>query len=244
MERFDNINKKVIFLEDSLIIGNTLVIGDLHLGEKEILPKIYYNEIIEKFERIFNEIKLKKINLDKIVILGDLKHEFGEITNNEWRYVLDIIRYLGKKVKEIVIIKGNHDSLLMPILKKVEIGLKDYFFECGALFLHGDRLIDKKVISKSKIIFLGHLHPALSLSDEYKNEKFKCFLTGIWKNKIAYVLPSFSPVFPGYDLKNKDMHEDKDFFIIDRKFLLKFKVIIYDNKDNKEYNFGKLKELV
>jgi metallophosphoesterase superfamily enzyme len=86
------------------------------------------------------------------------------------------------------------------------------------------------------------LHPAITLNDSYKKEKFKCFLHGKWKKKEVYILPSFVPFVFGYDLLLDN--EKKDFFIVDDKSLKGFEVIIYNEKEDKEYNFGKLGKMM
>ncbi len=66
-----------------LLIDKTLVICDTHIGFEEALnkqgilvPRLQFNEIIKRLEKIVNK---KKIN--KIIINGDVKHEFGTISD-------------------------------------------------------------------------------------------------------------------------------------------------------------------
>ena len=83
---------KIVDLALHLEEENYLVIADLHLGYEEMLnkqgvlmPRINFRDIKERLERrVFS--KLKK--LDKIIINGDLKHEFGTISEQEWSEVL------------------------------------------------------------------------------------------------------------------------------------------------------------
>ena len=256
------------FLEDSLLINNNiLVLSDLHIGYEEYLyreslfQRIQLKDIIEKLKRIFYLLAKENITIKKIIILGDLKHEFGEISDTEWRETLFVLDFLLAKIKskgnslhpkmksqlskeKIILVKGNHDTILGPIAKKREIKLKDYYKIKDLCFIHGNRLY-KNCLDNSKILVLGHLHPSIILSDEYKREKYKCFLKGKWKNKQIYILPSFSEITFGYNLKLlNEEKQDEGFLIIPSKELNKFNVIIYNNKENQKYDFGKLKELV
>jgi uncharacterized protein len=240
-------NKNIRFLENSLLINNEiLVFSDFHIGYEEylfgkLIPiRAQLDEIKKSLDKVFDLIQKEEIKIREIVILGDLKHEFGEITDSEWRETLILLDYLGKKTKRIILVKGNHDNILGPIAKKREVELEDYYKIGNICFLHGNSFYNE--CGDSKILILGHLHPAITLNDSYKKEKFKCFLYGKWKGKEVYVLPSFVPFVFGYDLilgKGK-----KDFFIVDDKSLKRFEVIIYNEKEDKGYNFGKLKNLI
>lgn len=250
------IKPEIRFLEDSLLIDKKiLVLADLHIGYEEYLYKeslfqrTQLKEILEKLNNIFQLLNKEKINLEKIIILGDLKHEFGEISDAEWRETLILLDYLIKNIKtkdkeKIILIKGNHDNILGPIAKKREIKLKNFYKIKDICFMHGNKLY-KNCLDKSNILILGHLHPAITLSDKYKSEKFKCFLKGKWKNKIVYILPSLSNTTLGYNIKLLEQTKhDKEFLIIPYKKLKYFDMLIYNNKENKEYNFGKLRRLI
>jgi len=107
----------------------TLVIADLHLGYEEafykkgvLLPKFQFKDIYERIEKILSSIKV-----ETIVITGDFKHEFGGISETEWRNILKIIDLLFKYAKRVIIIKGNHDVNLGPIARKRNIELLEYY---------------------------------------------------------------------------------------------------------------------
>jgi len=242
---------EIRFLDECLLVDNNiLVISDLHLGyeehifEKALVPRVQLKEIVKRLDKVFKLLDKDKIKIKKIIILGDLKHEFGGISDSEWRDTLEFLDYLIKKCKDIILIKGNHDNILGPIARKKEIKLKNYYKTRGICFMHGD--VDWKGCKDEKILIIGHLHPAISLKDEYKKEKFKCFLKGKWKRKLVYIVPSLSPISFGYDLSGiKVMHNDgRGFVIVNNNYLKNFEVIIYNNKENKIHNFGKLKGLI
>jgi hypothetical protein len=225
---------KALYLEQEKI----LVIADLHLGYEEylnkqgvFLPRFQYKKIIEDLDKIFLEVEKVK----EIIILGDLKHEFGGILRQEWREVLNFLNYLKKKVKKIVLIKGNHDNYLINILKKEKIKIKDFYVSGELAFMHGHKMFsgildkDKEI----KKIFLGHLHPAIRISKGAKSEIYKCFLRGRWKGKEVVILPSFFPLVEGADVFIEDTNLDKKFnFNLNR-----FEVYVVGDK---VYDFGKL----
>ena len=232
-----------------LINGKILVLSDLHIGYEDIIagkgvfPRTQLKDIIEKLNGVFWDLDMEGIKIKQIIICGDLKHEFGEISDVEWRETLKLLDYLIDKCKNIVLIKGNHDNILGPIAKKKEIKLKDYYKKGGVCFLHGNKIYEG-CFADCSVVVMGHLHGAISISDKYKKEKYKCFLKGKWKGKVIYILPSFSDVSFGYDLiRWGDEVGRKGFLIIENSKLKKFSAIVYNNKDKKAYNFGKLKNL-
>jgi len=187
-------NKKIRFLEDSLLVDEKiLVITDLHIGyEESVMGKSLFirtqlKEIIEKLDRIFRYLDDKKLKIKEVIILGDLKHEFGTISDSEWRETLRFLDYLLRKTDNIKLIRGNHDTILGPVANKRGIEILDYYKigmknnkkQKNICFLHGDKIHGDCL--ESDILIIGHLHPAITLYDEYKNEKFKCFLKGKWK---------------------------------------------------------------
>jgi len=195
------------FIGKSILIDDILVVGDLHFGYEESLrsqgyfvPRNIYEEVIRDFDEIFERVDVKKI-----IILGDLKHDFGRISRGEWSEVLDFIDYINDRCEEVVIIKGNHDILAESITKKKGILVKDYYIIGENAFLHGDRDFEEVNSGKIKRWFVGHAHPAITLEDGVKKEKFKCFLVGKFKGKEVIVLPSFFPVVEGTDPRDFDL---------------------------------------
>jgi len=181
---------------------NTLIISDLHLGYEEMLagkgtlvPRFQLIDIINRIESM-----LKKIPTKRIVINGDLKHEFGSILRTEWRDILKFVDYCSQHAKEVIIIKGNHDVALEPITKKRNIKIVKNLKIKDIFIAHGD-VIDEEALTKSiKTIIIGHEHPAIGLKDKHRYEKYKCFLKGTWKNKTLIVQPSMNPLTEGTDI--------------------------------------------
>ena len=205
-----------------------LVISDLHLGYEEalnrqgiLMPRFQFEEIIKKLKTI-----LEKINPEKIIINGDLKHEFGTISKTEWSQTIQLIDFF--KNKEIILIKGNHDNILGPIANKKNVKLLQEYNVGDILFTHGDK-IPKEL---NKTIIIGHEHPAISF-DERSDQKFKCFLKGKYKRKTLIVMPSFNLIQQGTDVTNQ-----KRLSPFLKKDIKNFEVYIVEDK---VYKFGKIK---
>ncbi len=123
--------KDIELIDLAIYVNNTLILTDFHIGYEEalnkqgiLMPRFQFREIIERLEGIFRKLKGK---IDNIVILGDLKHEFGTISEQEWRHTLRLLDYFGKHCKEIILLKGNHDKILGPIAEKRNVKVRDYY---------------------------------------------------------------------------------------------------------------------
>lgn len=212
---------------------STLIINDLHLGYEESLhhkgvmvPRFQLKEIIKKLETIF-----KQVSPQKIIINGDLKHEFGKVLRQESREVFELFDFMLKYCPEIIVIKGNHDLIVKPLADKKNIKtVKEYRFD-ATLVVHGDTLVE----TNAKRIIIGHEHPAVTIREASKKEKYKCFLKGKWKRKELIVLPSFNPLLEGTDVLKEELLSP---FLNN---INNFEVYIIN--EGEVFSFGKIKEL-
>ncbi|MBI2657683.1 metallophosphoesterase [Candidatus Woesearchaeota archaeon] len=221
-----------------LFVGSALIIADVHIGYEEALnkqgvlvPRLQFEEMVKRVENIFSMLEGKKV--EKIIINGDLKHEFGTISEQEWRNTLKFIDLLAKHCDEVVLVKGNHDNILGPIARKRNVKVVESLGIGNVLIAHGDKIPHN--LKDHETIIIGHEHPAVSLRENARVEQFKCFLKGKYKGKNLIVQPSFNSMIEGTDiLKNEILSP----FL--RQNLDNFEVYVVEDK---VYNFGKLKRL-
>lgn len=219
-----------------LIDTKTLVISDIHFGyegmlEKQgvLIPRFQLKDILLSLERIFQTVPVKRV-----VISGDLKHEFGKILKQEWNDIAKFFEFLkNKNIPEIIIVKGNHDVILGPLVKNIQL-IKEYKIG-NILVIHGD---SKPKTQHTKTIIMGHEHPAITLHEAGRSEKFKCFLKGKYQRKNLIVLPSFNQLTQGNNIL-KEKHLSPLL-----KNLKNFEVFIYDAKEKDVLKFGKVKDLI
>lgn len=216
----------------------TLIITDTQIGLEEnlnkqgiLIPRFQYKDIIKALDKIFDKAGIE--NIDKVVINGDVKHEFGEISRQEWRDVLNLLGYLQEKSKKIILVKGNHDTILGPLAEKKGLQIKNHYNIGNITILHGHKIFPR--LKLNKIIIIGHEHPAVSLKKGSRVERFRCYLKGKWKNHVLIVQPSLNFVRIGYD-------------VLQEKLLSQFLQHDINNFDvyiveDKIYYFGKIKDL-
>lgn len=226
------IHKGIEIVGLGLKFKDNLIIGDLQIGYEEslnkqgyMIPRLQLKEMMEHLEKIFSKHKFKRIILN-----GDIKHEFGRISEQEWRDTLKILDYLQKQ-GEVILIKGNHDTILDPIAKKRNLKIVDYYKEGDIMVLHGHKL----PADLSKVLIIGHEHPAVSFK-ERPTEKYKCFLKGKYGKSTLIVMPSLTFLTVGSDVTKATFLSP---FL--EGSLDNFEVYIVE--EDKTYNFGKLKNL-
>ncbi len=195
---------------------DSLIIGDVHIGYEEalnrrgvLIPRFHFGDVLASLNYTFHLLqplleRSKKKKLAQIIVNGDLKHEFGTISGQEWREILKFLDILAQHCEKIVLIKGNHDVILTPIASKRNIEIVNDFSSSGFFICHGHNIPETPGFRKAKAVIIGNEHPAVSIRDGPRTELFKCFLRGKFRGKNLVVMPSFNPITTGTDvLKEK-----------------------------------------
>lgn len=234
------ISKGIEITDTALFIRKEkiLIINDLHIGYEEALhnkgilvPRFQLDEIIRKTKSILEEKKARKV-----IINGDLKHEFGKVLRREWKEVLQYLDFLLENVEEVIIIQGNHDPIIKPIADKKGVKVVKEFRIRDIHIVHGDEVIE----TDAKRIIIGHEHTAVTIREGSKWEKYKCFLKGKWrskgkKNHELIVVPSSNPLIEGTDVLRDELLSPY------LKKIDNFRIFIVN--ENEIFDFGKVKEI-
>lgn len=183
---------------------DAIVIADLHLGYEGIMaeqgifvPKVQFKKEIATLRKI-----IQKQRASRIVINGDLKHEFSETSYHEFKEVGELLQFLKQNFRDVFVVKGNHDNFIARVTKKCGIEIYDELQLEEFYFLHGHSVPENFGEIKCDYVILAHEHPALALCDEVgAKEKIDCFLYGDTRDgKKVVVLPAFSPLAYGSDV--------------------------------------------
>ncbi len=176
-----------------------LVLSDLHIGyesalkEKGVfLPQASYGHMKGVIEELIEATRPKTV-----VLLGDLKHEFGKPSPQEWIEVQDLLSTLLGKGLKVHVVRGNHDNYVLSILRRFNVALHEPTLVLGDyLFAHGHAKVD--VPRGTRALIIGHEHPAVSSLDlSGARYKFKCFLIGKYRGTRLVVMPALSPLSSG-----------------------------------------------
>jgi len=183
-------NDRCLILDD----GPTAVLGDLHLGYESALeeegmyiPRINTESIRDAMNNVLSEYEPKRV-----VLLGDIKHDFKRLkreARDEVRKIVDLLM----EASDVIVVKGNHDNFLQNILSDVGLMAVDYVDMGGFRMEHGH------TDSKVRPVIIGHEHPSVRIPGAMSGGiKIHCFVHQ--KKDGVIVLPPFSPFSAGNDL--------------------------------------------
>lgn len=183
-------NDRCLILDD----GPTVVLGDLHLGYESALeeegmyiPRMNTESIRDAINEILSEYEPKRV-----VLLGDIKHDFKRSKREARAEVTRIIELL-REAADVIVIKGNHDNFLQNILSDMGLYAVDHIDLGGFRMEHGH------VDSKVRPVIIGHEHPSVRIPGVMSGGmKIHCFVHQ--KEDGVIVLPPFSPFSAGNDL--------------------------------------------
>lgn len=216
--------------------AKTLVVTDLHIGweialsEKGIHVPTQAPKLLQRLKTIIEAYKP-----DTLLILGDVKHTVAKAEISEWQDVPDFLDKLKTLVKEIQIIRGNHDGNIEPLLPEDVNVLPSTGTIIGDVGLfHGHRWPPAAML-KCKTLVMGHIHPVISLRDPAGFKitrqvwvKAKCNRAQLAKfllqrrgtaekNMVKvkpktlqiFIMPSFNDFLGGKPLNEKTVHEGR-----------------------------------
>jgi putative SbcD/Mre11-related phosphoesterase len=142
-----------------------LVAADLHLGlEYELwLGGV---SIPSQTEKILAGLLcfLSEIKPDRLLLLGDIKHNVPKTSWQEKREIPEFLRRISSQTK-VDIVPGNHDSNLADMAPLgVRVRPSSGFVQDGVGYFHGHTWPDEKVMRADSLV-AAHLHPAVRLPD-------------------------------------------------------------------------------
>jgi uncharacterized protein len=223
-----------------LLIDRTLIISDLHIGYEQALnrdgimvPRFQYKKILERLQQI-----IKSCDIERIVVNGDLKHEFGRITRQEWDEALNFIIFLKNNFEEVVLLKGNHDNFTKFIAEKTDLKVYETYTLDDFIVMHGDKIPDDLMAMNESTIIIGHEHPCIGIRNGERFEKIKCYLKGSYKEKNLIVMPSFNFVTEGSDI----LHEKSLSPFLKKRSIEEFEV--YGIENFEVLYFGSIKDVL
>jgi putative SbcD/Mre11-related phosphoesterase len=157
-----------VFNEPLLLVEGqerVLVAADLHLGlEYELW--LCGVSIPSQTKRILERLQdhIAKIKPDRLLLLGDVKHNVPKTSWQERREVPDFLGKLSGEVR-VDIVPGNHDSNLADMAPfGVRMRPSSGFVLDGVGYFHGHTWPDEEIMH-SDLLVAAHLHPALKLKE-------------------------------------------------------------------------------
>jgi len=146
----------------------TLIISDLHIGWEIGLSKkgIHVPSQMPRLRRRLIRL-ISKTSPNRLIVLGDVKHTIAKTELGEWRDVPQFFSGLMKEIRDIQIVRGNHDGNLEPLLPSTIHIHPAPGIALGDLgVFHGHTWPSKKLL-ECKTLLMAHVHPTVALSDTF-----------------------------------------------------------------------------
>lgn len=205
----------------------TIVVSDIHYGfEAELNEKgVRVPSQTEKITSLLVSLA-DETGAERIVILGDLKHNVPSLSRIEWNELPRAIQKLREKGLEVVLVPGNHDGGIVRILGDlVELASSSGLLLKGEkkfFMFHGHRWPGAGIM-EADVVFMGHLHPTVSIKTDLGSvvrrpvwlimegdkrvlarifrERFNVSLRGRGRIRLV-VFPSFNPMVTGISVNS------------------------------------------
>jgi putative SbcD/Mre11-related phosphoesterase len=144
----------------------TLVIADPHLGwemalqDKGIHVPSQTPKILQKLIAVISKYKP-----DALLILGDVKYTVVAAKPGEWHDIPEFFSEVKNHVKNIEIVRGNHDANLEPLLPENIKLLPATGAIVGDIGLFHGHKWPSPTLLKCNTLIMGHLHPVVVFRD-------------------------------------------------------------------------------
>ncbi len=183
---------KKVFGAPACVLGNRLVIADLHVGiEKELAKegirvRVDPSPMLEEILRLLNLTRAREL-----LVLGDLKHD---VYGASWQERKALQEFVENIPVPVTLFKGNHDGgieewLDIPVVQPQGKRVLGYWL------LHGHA----RPPEEEKGPFLAaHSHPALSFQDPFGGVSVE----KVWvEQEDLIIMPAFNPLIGGSDVR-------------------------------------------
>ncbi len=178
-----------------------LILGDIHFGQEAALLNFKETSVSKScigIRKIVEEI-LGRIDVEMIILNGDIKHNTYFISKQEFNEIEYFFKSDLISKTKCIMIRGNHDRLLKFLIRKTldrkleiqdEISLSDYFIHHGHLLREpGD----------NGTIIISHEHPAYTFRGvDYGRVKLPAFVKlKTSDNKQIIIIPATNKISTG-----------------------------------------------
>ncbi len=180
----------VTVADRALVLGETLVIADLHVGRGPSsnveLPVGDGSDMIERFESL-----LATHDPAEVVVAGDLLHSFRTVP----RTVRDVVDALASAAREAgtrpVVVPGNHDTMLDSVWSGPTV---ESHRISGTVVCHGHVAPD----TDAERYVIGHDHPTITI----EGQRRPCLLAGegVYRGADVVMLPAFNRLLRGVEV--------------------------------------------
>jgi len=180
----------VEFLDRAVLVEDTLVLADLHLGKVAAstvqLPVGEGTAMVDRLRELCADV-----SLEAVVVAGDLLHSFESVPRLVEDSLAGLLQVADDYDIDLVVTPGNHDTML----EAVWAGETTPEYRVGdTLVCHGH----VEPAGSADRYVVGHDHPTISL----EGTRRPCFLAGegCYEGADVLVLPAFNRLLAGVEV--------------------------------------------
>lgn len=176
------------FRDRALLIEDTLVVADLHLGRgKQSAVEAPVGDGQDVCERIGS--LCEALEPETVVLAGDVLHAFETVPSGVEAQLRAIDEHVTAAEATLVVVTGNHDTMLEQVWAGPTTS--SHWIDSETLVVHGH---EQPGVEADRYV-LGHDHPTI----EIEGQRHPCFLQGDGgpDGSAIVVLPSFNRLTAG-----------------------------------------------
>lgn len=220
---------KFVTGEPAVLMGEALVISDLHIGIEYTFRKDGIS-VPSQSEKLLGRIEnlIEETSAKRLIILGDIKHKVPGTSFQEERDVPAFFRRLLETTR-IDVTPGNHDDRIGKLLPSgVKLHPSAGFMLDDVWFCHGHAWPAREFLDSESVI-IGHNHSAIEMRDklgyrwkdhawikaEFDRKKLSVKYRGIPKTKKLpglILMPTFNDLSGLIPLNKSDREIRKQFY--------------------------------
>ncbi len=186
---------KFVFEQPAALLGDALLLSDLHLGiEYELQQKGYH--VALQYRTVAADVNalIKQTKARQVVFLGDVKHDVYGMKDPEERMLGHFFSLL--KTRHITVCKGNHDSQI-EALSGITVAPPEGMLLEKTLLFHGHARPDPALLKKAEAVCCGHEHPLCQIREGKHVWTQKAWILGRQDKRRFVVFPHFGRLIGG-----------------------------------------------
>ena len=186
-----------IYRDRAALVGDALVLADLHLGEGAAsaveFPVGASADVVDRVETL-----LDAFDPAEVVLAGDVFHTFDHVPDPAERAFDALVAAVREAGARPVVVEGNHDAMLGSVWSGP---LHDAYRlsdpAAGTVVCHGH---EAPGIEADRYV-IGHDHPAIVI----EGRKRQCYLVGrgVYEDSDVVVLPAFNRLVEGVTVNGR-----------------------------------------
>jgi putative SbcD/Mre11-related phosphoesterase len=214
------------FRDRALLLGDTLVVADLHVGMEATDVELPVGERADLVGRL--SALLDRHEPGRVVFAGDLLHSFGALPEGAAGTVDELAHRVREVGAEPVVVPGNHDTMLAGVWHgatrdRVRVG--------ETVVCHGHERPD----AGAERYVVGHDHPTITI----EGRRRPCYLVGEQDAGEVVMLPAFSRLVRGVEVNRMRAHEFLSPLVTDTDAL---RPVVWDEDAEEPLSFPPLGE--